>query len=60
MISASPNIDSVQLTLQKVSRVDYRDWHDLARSWLTTPGVKESWEALSAMATVLEAAESEV
>jgi len=60
VISADANISSIRAALLQATHIRHQDWHNLARKWLTTPGVRESWEAGRAMTTVLEVAESEI
>jgi len=56
VISAAPGLSGVLEALQRALDSNYEAWHDLAREWLTRPGVREAWEGARACEVIIKAA----
>lgn len=44
VISADSNFTSIKVAIDRALQVTYKGWHELAREWLQTPGVREKWD----------------
>ena len=57
VVSAEPNILSIQAALAKAHGMPYKEWHIRAKKWILEPGVKESWASKHVIRLILETAE---
>lgn len=57
VLSAEPNILSIQAALAKAHGMSHKEWHMRAKKWIMEPGVKESWGSQHVIRLVLETAE---
>jgi hypothetical protein len=57
VVSAEPNILSIQDALAKAHGMSHKEWHMRAKKWIMEPGVKESWDSQNVIRLILETAE---
>ena len=57
VVSAEPNILSIQAALAKAHGMSHKEWHMRAKKWIMEPGVKESWGSQHVIRLILETAE---
>jgi hypothetical protein len=57
VVSAEPNVLSVQAALAKAHGMRHKQWQMRAKKWILEPGVKESWDSQNVFRLILETAE---
>jgi len=57
VVTAEPNMLSIQAALAKAHGMPYGEWHMRAKKWIAKPGVRESWDSQNVIRLILETAE---
>lgn len=60
VVSVNADIDSIQSGIRRAMSMDHDDWRNLAKTWLATPTLPDSWDASTVMHSVIEVAELEL